>query len=181
MRRVAGENGGDLKELVRWIADETVLGVGLDRRTLQRAETTWMSIKQRIAVSSSEGPASGYEVLVGPGIFGSIGTILSKFCPAQRYAVVTDDRVAELYAVRLSRMLHAAGYRADVFAFTAGEARKTRETWALVCDAMMEAGLGRDSAVVAFGGGVPGDLGGFVAATYMRGLPLVQLPPRCWR
>jgi hypothetical protein len=167
----AGENGGDLKELVRWIADETVLGVGLDRRTLQRAETTWMSIKQRIAVSSSEGPASGYEVLVGPGTFGSIGTILSNFCPAQRYAVVTDDRVAELYAVRLSRMLHAAGYRADVFAFTAGEARKTRETWALVCDAMMEAGLGRDSAVVAFGGGVPGDLGGFVAATYMRGLP----------
>ncbi|HEX8209454.1 MAG TPA: 3-dehydroquinate synthase [Longimicrobium sp.] len=135
-----------------------------------------MSIKQRIAVSSSDGSAPGYEVLVGPGIFGSIGTILSRFCPAQRYAVVTDDRVAELYAVRLSRMLHAAGYRADVFAFTAGEARKTRETWALVCDAMMEAGLGRDTAVVAFGGGVPGDLGGFVAATYMRGLPLVQLP-----
>ncbi|HEX8430175.1 MAG TPA: 3-dehydroquinate synthase [Longimicrobium sp.] len=135
-----------------------------------------MSIKQRIAVSSSDGSAPGYEVLVGPGIFGSIGTILSRFCPAQRYAVVTDDRVAELYAVRLSRMLHAAGYRADVFAFTAGEARKTRETWALVCDAMMEAGLGRDAAVVASGGGVPGDLGGFVAATYMRGLPLVQVP-----
>ncbi|MBD0320083.1 MAG: 3-dehydroquinate synthase [Gemmatimonadetes bacterium] len=135
-----------------------------------------MSIKQRIAVALPESPASGYEILVGSGLFGSIGNILSKFCPAQRYAVITDDRVAELYAVRLSRMLHAAGYRADVFAFNAGEAQKTRETWALVCDAMMEAGLGRDAAVVAFGGGVPGDLGGFVAATYMRGLPVVQLP-----
>jgi 3-dehydroquinate synthase len=134
-----------------------------------------MSTKQRIAINLPD-KQQGYEILVGTGTFGSIATILSKFCPAQRYAVVTDDRVAELYAVRLSRMLHAAGYRTDVFAFTAGEPRKTRETWALVCDAMVEAGLGRDCAVLAFGGGVPGDLGGFVAATYMRGLPLVQIP-----
>ncbi len=135
-----------------------------------------MSTKQRIAVSIGEKPAGGYEVLVGPGVFGSIASILSKFCPATRYAVVTDDRVAELYAVKLSRMLHAAGYRTDVFAFSAGEAQKTRDTWGLVCDAMLEVGIGRDSAVLAFGGGVPGDLGGFVAATYMRGLPVVQIP-----
>jgi 3-dehydroquinate synthase len=113
---------------------------------------------------------------VGSGLFTSIATILSKFCPAHRYAVVTDDRVAELYAVRLSRMLHSAGYRADVFAFQNGEERKTRDTWGLVSDAMLEAGIGRDAALIAFGGGVPGDLGGFVAATYMRGLPLVQIP-----
>jgi 3-dehydroquinate synthase len=135
-----------------------------------------MSIKQRIAVTLPERPQRGYEIMVGAGLFSSVATILSKFCPAHRYAVVTDDRVAELYAVRLSRMLHAAGYRTDVFAFQNGEARKTRETWALVCDAMLEAGIGRDAAVIAFGGGVPGDLGGFVAASYMRGLPLVQLP-----
>ncbi|MBV9109721.1 MAG: 3-dehydroquinate synthase [Gemmatimonadetes bacterium] len=135
-----------------------------------------MSIKQRIAIQLPERPARGYEILVGSGLFTSIATILSKFCPAHRYAVVTDDRVAELYAVRLSRMLHSAGYRADVFAFQNGEERKTRETWALVGDAMLEAGIGRDTALIAFGGGVPGDLGGFVAATYMRGLPLVQVP-----
>jgi 3-dehydroquinate synthase len=135
-----------------------------------------MSTKQRIRVALPERPSQGYEILVGNGLFASLATILSKFCPAHRYAVVTDDRVAGLYAVKLSRMLHAAGYRADVFAFQAGESRKTRETWALVSDAMLEAGLGRDAAVIAFGGGVPGDLGGFVAATYMRGLPLVQVP-----
>ena len=135
-----------------------------------------MSAKQRIAVNLPARPPQGYEILVGAGTFGSLGTILSRFCPAQRYAVVTDDRVAELYAVKLSRTLHAAGYRADVFAFEAGEPRKSRETWGLVSDAMVEAGLGRDAAVIAFGGGVPGDLGGFVAATYMRGLPLVQVP-----
>jgi 3-dehydroquinate synthase len=135
-----------------------------------------MSIKQRIAIALPERAQRGYEILVGAGTFTSIATILSRFCPAHRYAVVTDDRVAELYAIKLSRMLHSAGYRADVFAFQNGEASKTRETWALVCDAMLEAGIGRDAAVIAFGGGVPGDLGGFVAASYMRGLPLVQLP-----
>jgi 3-dehydroquinate synthase len=124
-------------------------------------------------------PAEGsrsYEVLVGAGLFTSLAAIVSRFCPAHRYAIVTDDRVAELYAVRCCRMLHAAGHRTDVFAFTAGEAQKTRETWGLIIDAMLEAGCGRDTAVLALGGGVPGDLGGFVAATYMRGLALVQVP-----
>jgi 3-dehydroquinate synthase len=135
-----------------------------------------MSTPHRVKVALPEGASRGYEVLIGPGLFGSLATVLSRFCPAHRYAVVTDDRVAELYAVRLSRMLHAAGHRADVFAFTAGEERKTRETWTMVSDAMLEAGCGRDTALIALGGGVPGDLGGFVAATYMRGLPFVQVP-----
>ena len=135
-----------------------------------------MSTPHRVKVALPEANSRGYEVLVGSGLFGSLATVLSRFCPAHRYAVVTDDRVAELYAVRLSRMLHGAGYRTDVFAFTAGEEQKTRETWSLVSDAMLESGCGRDTALIAFGGGVPGDLGGFVAATYMRGLPFVQVP-----
>ncbi len=135
-----------------------------------------MSTPHRVKVALPEARSRGYEVLVGSGLFASLASILSRFCPAHRYAVVTDDRVAELYAVRLSRMLHGAGHRTDVFAFTSGEEQKTRETWTLVSDAMIEAGCGRDTALIAFGGGVPGDLGGFVAATYMRGLPLVQVP-----
>ncbi len=135
-----------------------------------------MSTPHRVKVALPEANSRGYEVLVGAGLFSTIASVLSRFCPAHRYAVVTDDRVAELYAVRLSRMLHGAGYRTDVFAFTSGEERKNRETWALVSDAMLEAGCGRDTALLAFGGGVPGDLGGFVAATYMRGLPYVQVP-----
>jgi 3-dehydroquinate synthase len=135
-----------------------------------------MSTPHRVKVALPEANSRGYEVLVGAGLFSTLASVLSRFCPAHRYAVVTDDRVAELYAVRLSRMLHGAGYRTDVFAFTHGETQKTRETWALVSDAMLESGCGRDTALLAFGGGVPGDLGGFVAATYMRGLPYVQVP-----
>ncbi len=138
--------------------------------------TTTTTSPHRIAVTLPEAASAGYEILVGSGMFASLASILSRFCPAHRYAVITDDRVAELYAIKLSRMLHSAGMRADVFAFQNGEARKTRETWSVVSDAMLEAGIGRDTALIAFGGGVPGDLGGFVAATYMRGLPLVQVP-----
>jgi 3-dehydroquinate synthase len=135
-----------------------------------------MSTPYRVKVALPEGAPRGYEVLVGAGLFSALASVLSRFCPAHRYAVVTDDRVAELYAVRLSRMLQGAGHRTDVFAFTSGEERKTRETWGLVSDAMLELGCGRDTALLAFGGGVPGDLGGFVAATYMRGIPYVQVP-----
>ena len=59
---------------------------------------------------------------------------------------------------------------------SAGESHKTRETWSTVTDALLDAGLGRDSTIVALGGGVVGDLAGFVAATYMRGIPFVQVP-----
>ncbi len=121
-------------------------------------------------------PASGYEILIGSGLLASVPSIVSRCAPAYRYAVITDHHVAELYALRMARGLHAAGHRVETFAFPAGEAQKTRETWAEITDAMLETGIGRDSAVVAFGGGVAGDLGGFVAATYMRGLPFVQVP-----
>jgi len=60
--------------------------------------------------------------------------------------------------------------------FPAGESSKTRRAWAELTDRMLESGLGRDTVVVALGGGVAGDLGGFVAATYLRGVPLVQIP-----
>ncbi len=63
-----------------------------------------------------------------------------------------------------------------LFQFPAGEASKTRETWYQLTDQMLKAGYGRDAAVVALGGGVVGDLAGFLAATYLRGVPYVQVP-----
>ncbi len=66
--------------------------------------------------------------------------------------------------------------RCYLYEFPAGEGSKTRETWRAISDQMLDAGLGRDAAVVALGGGVAGDLAGFVAATYLRGVPCVQVP-----
>jgi 3-dehydroquinate synthase len=130
----------------------------------------------RIPVPQPGGSGNGYEIVVGAGTWRSLPSLIERACLAHRYAVVTDHRVAELYGSRLLRAMHAAGHRTDIFAFPAGEEQKTRATWAGITDAMLEAGLGRDSALIALGGGVPGDLGGFIAATYMRGIPVVQLP-----
>jgi len=69
-----------------------------------------------------------------------------------------------------------AGVRSNLLTFPAGEWNKTRDTWASLSDRMLAARLGRDCAVIALGGGVVNDVGGFVAATYLRGVPLVQVP-----
>jgi 3-dehydroquinate synthase len=101
---------------------------------------------------------------------------VSSYAPAHRYAVITDETVAALHGERALASLASAGLRAELFAFPAGEAHKTRATWAALTDRMLDAGFGRDTAVVALGGGVVGDVAGFVAATFMRGVPVVQVP-----
>jgi 3-dehydroquinate synthase len=113
-----------------------------------------------------------YEVIVEPGALGSLADIVTPFAANRRVAVVTDEHVNQLYARRIAAQLADA----LIFSIPAGEAAKTRETWARVTDDLLNAGFGRDTLIVAAGGGVVGDLAGFVAATYMRGVPFVQIP-----
>lgn len=123
------------------------------------------------------GTAGGsYPVLVRPGLLDELPGLLREHAPAHRYAVVSDETVAGLYGRGVVRSLEAGGLSAGLFTFPAGEAHKTRETWARLTDELLEAGLGRDGVVVAVGGGVTGDLAGFVAATCLRGVPVVQVP-----
>ena len=114
--------------------------------------------------------------MVGRGLLAGLPRLLGERCPAHRYAVISDSRVAELYGARLLAALRDAGLRALLFEFPAGEWNKTRETWTELTDALLAARVGRDGAIVALGGGVTGDLAGFVAATYLRGIPFVQAP-----
>jgi 3-dehydroquinate synthase len=123
------------------------------------------------------GSAGGaYDVLVEVGALERIPSFLKRYAPAFRYAVVSDSRVAELHGAAVRDRCVEAGLDADLFTFPEGEASKTRSTWATLTDGMLDAGHGRDSVVVAVGGGVTTDLGGFVAATFMRGVPVVQVP-----
>ncbi|HEV2131034.1 MAG TPA: 3-dehydroquinate synthase family protein, partial [Longimicrobiaceae bacterium] len=133
------------------------------------------TLPHRVSVPVA-GASSEYEILVGAGLQRTLPEILTRCCPAHRYALITDERVRDLYGISTLEALRGAALQATLFAFPAGEEHKTRESWAAVTDAMLTAGIGRDGAVLALGGGVPGDLAGFVAATYMRGLPWVQLP-----
>ena len=108
------------------------------------------------------------------GLLDRAGSIITSAARSHRYAIVTDENVRDLYADRLAATFPAG--RAHIHAFAPGEAHKTRKTWAAITDAMLADGMGRDSVVVSLGGGVVGDLAGFIAATFMRGVPLVHVP-----
>jgi 3-dehydroquinate synthase len=135
-----------------------------------------LEAKVEVAFPPVGGTRRGYEVRIAPGLLDSLAGHLSSRCPAHRYAVVTDSNLAPLYGERVLEEAKRASGAADLFVFPAGEANKNRERWADLSDQLLAAGLGRDAAVIALGGGVVGDLAGFVAATYLRGLPYVQIP-----
>ena len=114
-----------------------------------------------------------YEVRVGGGAIGEISDALDP----RPCAILTDSNVGALHAGDLRRRLEGAGWPVlGVVEVPAGEGSKSIEAFADVTRRLARMGLTRDGAIVALGGGVVGDLGGFVAATYMRGVDLVMLP-----
>lgn len=118
---------------------------------------------------------AGYDVVIGDGLLNDLPALLTRHCHAARYAIITDTTVAPLYGERtLARLSEVAP--CTLCTFPAGEGNKTRASWADLTDKLLQAGVGRDGAIVALGGGVAGDLAGFVAATYLRGIPYVQVP-----
>ena len=117
----------------------------------------------------------GYEIRVEAGGLDRLGDTCAA-TPAHRYAVIADSHVAGLYGRRAVKALETADLDAELFSFPAGEWNKSAEQWAGLCAVLMREGFGRDTAVVALGGGVTGDLAGFVASTYMRGVPVIQVP-----
>ncbi|HWG54209.1 MAG TPA: 3-dehydroquinate synthase [Gemmatimonadaceae bacterium] len=116
----------------------------------------------------------GYDVLVASDALDRTGDIARHVADAHRFAIITDDAVGPLYADRVTRSFGAN--RVSTLTLPAGEAHKTRESWMRITDELLASGHGRDTTIIALGGGVVGDLAGFVAATFMRGVPVVQVP-----
>jgi 3-dehydroquinate synthase len=122
------------------------------------------------------GPNS-HPVHAGAGILDRLGDLArAAGLKPGRAALVTDSNVAPLYSSRANQALAAAGFDAAVIEIAAGEASKSLATLEQVYDRMVEARLYRSSTIFALGGGVVGDLAGFAAATYLRGLAVVQIP-----
>jgi 3-dehydroquinate synthase len=117
-----------------------------------------------------------YDVAVRPNGLEALGSMLRERDLGGPVAVVADDTVARLYAERAVGSLRRAGLETHLTTFPAGERSKTVDTVAALWQAMLEAGLGRTSCVVALGGGVTGDLAGFAASTFMRGIDWVGVP-----
>ncbi|MCL1798255.1 MAG: 3-dehydroquinate synthase [Eggerthellaceae bacterium] len=129
----------------------------------------------KVVVNLAGEPA--YEVRVGPDLLGGLGQHLRKGTyTGERVLVLSDSKVAPLYLADVRQSLASAGYRAMDIVVPAGEASKSVACVAEIWEAMARAAFPRDGLVVALGGGVVGDIAGFVASTYMRGLAVVQVP-----
>jgi 3-dehydroquinate synthase len=117
-----------------------------------------------------------YDLKIGSGLLSQVGQDLKNNPIADRYALITDSEVAPIFGIPLLKDFQEKGLHAALITFPAGEEYKTRETKAYLEDEMFRQGFGRDSAIIALGGGVVGDIAGFVAATYNRGIPYIQIP-----
>ena len=116
-----------------------------------------------------------YPITIATGALDRLGDIVGDVTPGNRVLAITDETVAGLYGERVTnalRRLDSAGIRS----FDIREETKTREMWTAISDELLTRRFGRDTTLVAVGGGVVGDVVGFVAATYMRGIPFVQVP-----
>jgi 3-dehydroquinate synthase len=116
-----------------------------------------------------------YDIHIGPGLLDRIALITEQLQSA-RAAVITNSTVAPLYLAKLTRPLRAAGVQVTEVVLPDGESHKNWETLNTIFDALLADRCDRTTTVIALGGGVIGDLAGFAAATYQRGVPFIQVP-----
>ncbi len=160
-------------------ADLTICNEG----TPQEAVT--MIEEQLRDMSGSEGPAHivrvalkerSYDIGVEPGILKKLGSLYRKYRLGPKAAIITDERVARLYSDLVCQNLRAQGVETVLFSIPPGEDQKSLQTAERLYTRLLEAGLDRHSVIIALGGGVIGDLAGFVASTFLRGIEYIQVP-----
>lgn len=117
-----------------------------------------------------------YDVLIGSGLLSQTDRYVSLVKQPCKVVVVSDSNVASLYMETVACSLTSAGYDVHSYVFTAGEERKNGETYLGILDFLAQCNLTRSDLLIALGGGVVGDLTGFVAATYLRGISYIQVP-----
>ena len=174
-------NGADRRERIETLLTERRKAYG---RIPHQIDTTGLTVKEvakrvigllveRIMVRT---PTGSYPIHLGEGLLGQVGELAREQGLRGKVALVTNPTVGELYAPTVVKSLREAGFEPVVCQVLDGEAHKTLDTVRSLYDQFVVAGLDRSGAVLALGGGVIGDMAGFAAATYMRGVPLVQLP-----
>ncbi|MDR5693789.1 MAG: 3-dehydroquinate synthase [Armatimonadota bacterium] len=144
---------------------EDVVNECLDRLGERVCETLTVRTRERV-----------YPVHVGEGIVSLLGWALGKIASGRRVALLTHRDLHARYGEMVVRALEASGYEVTVITIPSGERTKSLRTAQRLYDCLASSRIDRSSILVAMGGGVIGDVGGFVASTYMRGIPLVHLP-----
>jgi 3-dehydroquinate synthase len=128
-----------------------------------------------ISVEVRAGPRR-YDVLIESGLLASAGEFVKKRLHGPRCALISDSTIASLFGERIKQSLLSAGFQPTPVTIPAGEQSKTLAQADAICDQMIAAGLDRQSFVIGLGGGVIGDISGFVAAIFLRGIRHVQIP-----
>lgn len=127
---------------------------------------------RKVSVKASR----SYDIVIGSGLLSTIGTEVNRLGRAKSVCVVSETTVYPLYGKTVEASLEAAGIRAVSFVFPAGESSKNGNTYLSLLNFLAENQLTRSDLIVALGGGVVGDLAGFAAATYQRGIRFIQVP-----
>ena len=125
-----------------------------------------------VSVSASR----AYDVLIGSGLFRQLGALTRQVSGAQTAALLSDDTVYALYGAQAEDSLRTAGFRVVSFVFPHGESSKTLTTFGQALNFLCDSRVTRSDVIIALGGGVVGDLAGFTAASYQRGIPFIQVP-----
>jgi 3-dehydroquinate synthase len=130
----------------------------------------------RIRVNLDKRLSASYDIHVGRDILDRMAPILAKSGWADRWFIVTDSNVVRLHGERMFEVLRENGLDAELVEFAAGESSKTLATCIGIAERLLARGADRTSGLIALGGGVVGDVAGFLASIYMRGIPCVQVP-----
>lgn len=118
----------------------------------------------------------GYDIHIGAGVLAKAGDLIAPYLSRPKTAIITDSHVEALHHEALTAALAAKGVESDTIVVAAGEASKSVAVFGRVCEQLLDAGIERQDTIIAFGGGVVGDLGGFAAAALHRGIKFVQIP-----
>ncbi len=117
-----------------------------------------------------------YKVFIEKGVVNKLPSLLKKINLGQKYAIITDSKTAKIHGQTISKFLNKNGIKNEIFSFESGEKSKTLSTIEELAESMVEKGFNRKDAIIALGGGVVGDIAGFLASIYLRGIPFVQIP-----
>jgi len=131
---------------------------------------------KKIRVNLDKKVASTYEICIGYDVLDRIGLLAVKNMPALHYIIITDFNISAIYGRLLLERLRGMSLPVDIIDFPAGEDAKNIGTAVAIVERLIKLGADRKSALIALGGGVVGDMTGFIASTFMRSVPYIQIP-----
>ena len=171
LRRLSAERGPVYAQ-ADIIIDGTEDAPELTTQTVLRAVAAYQP-PRRVEVNLA---LRSYQVVIGADLIARAGALMADVLPQRRCVIITDETVAELHLAALTQSLDEVGIAYSVSIIRPGEASKSVETWSRLIDGVLAERIDRRTTILALGGGVVGDLAGFVAAGTLRGLPFVQIP-----